>query len=192
MPPKPKFTREQIVAAALSIVSQNGVEALTAKELGSALGCSASPIFTVFDSMKDIQEDVRTAAMTRFDQFAEETMEGIPLFKQIGMKMVLFAIREPKLYQLLFMQEHSDNISFDDVFGQLGPMAQRCITAIEEDYGLSPADAHTLFETMWIYTYGIGTLCATGVCRFSQEKLGQMLSFQFRATMAMVKGGEGK
>ena len=48
MPPKPKFTREEIVQTALDIVSRKGVEALTAKELGDALGSSARPIFTVF------------------------------------------------------------------------------------------------------------------------------------------------
>ena len=36
MPPKPKFTREEIVQTALDIVSRKGVEALTAKELGDA------------------------------------------------------------------------------------------------------------------------------------------------------------
>ena len=33
MPPKPKFTREEIVQTALDIVSRKGAEALTAKEL---------------------------------------------------------------------------------------------------------------------------------------------------------------
>ena len=33
MPPKPKFTREEVVSAALEIVSKNGLEALTAREL---------------------------------------------------------------------------------------------------------------------------------------------------------------
>lgn len=37
MPPKPKFTREEIVAAALKVVSQSGISALTAKPLGNAL-----------------------------------------------------------------------------------------------------------------------------------------------------------
>ena len=31
MPPKPKFTKEEIVAAALELVSQRGMEALTAR-----------------------------------------------------------------------------------------------------------------------------------------------------------------
>ena len=43
MPPKPKFTKDEIVQAALEVVSQKGVEALTAKELGDALGSSPAP-----------------------------------------------------------------------------------------------------------------------------------------------------
>ena len=40
---------------------------------------------------------------------------------------------------------------------------------------------------MWIYTFRVGALCATRVCRFSEEKLGQMLSVEFQAMMLLVK-----
>ena len=78
MPPKPKFTRDEIVQAALTIVSEKGVEALTAKEPGDALGASARPIFTVFASMKEVQDAVREAAMRRFESYAEQKLPGLP------------------------------------------------------------------------------------------------------------------
>lgn len=123
MPPKPRFTREEIVDAALDIVSRQGIEALTARELGEALGSSARPIFTVFRSMEELQQEVRSAAMRRFESYAGRTMPGVPLFKQVGMQMVLFGAQEPKLYQLLFMRENRSAVSFDDVFGELGDTA---------------------------------------------------------------------
>lgn len=43
MPPKPKFTREELVLASLAIVGEQGVEALTARELAKRLGCSTRP-----------------------------------------------------------------------------------------------------------------------------------------------------
>lgn len=52
---------------------------------------------------------------------------------------------------------------------------------------MSEADARLLFENVWIYTFGVGALCATRVCRFSEERLGQMLSTQFQAIMLLVK-----
>ena len=134
MPPKPKFTKDEIVQAALGVVSRRGVEALTAKELGDALGSSARPIFTVFNSMKEVQDEVRAAAMRRFESYAEQRLPDMPLFKQVGMQMVLFGVREPKLYQLLFMQEKRNAVSFDDVFGELGPTAETCIRSIQEEH----------------------------------------------------------
>lgn len=187
MPPKPKFTREQIVQTALEVVSQKGVEALTAKELGDALGSSARPIFTVFSSMKEVQDAVRAAAMHRFEHFAELGFPEMLPFKQAGMRMVLFGAREPKLYQLLFMQENRNAVSFDDVFGELGPTAETCIRSIQTEYHLNKAEARQLFEAVWIYTFGIGALCATRMCRFSEQKLGEMLSTEFQAMLLLVR-----
>lgn len=187
MPPKPKFTKDEIVQTALEVVSRKGVEALTAKELGCALGSSARPIFTVFNSMKEVQTEVRAAAMRRFERFAEQKLPDMPLFKQVGMRMVLFGAKEPKLYQLLFMQENRNAVRFDDVFGELGISAETCIRSIQEAYRLTEAEAKLLFENVWIYTFGIGALCATRMCQFSEERLGEMLSTEFQAMMLLVK-----
>lgn len=191
MPPKPKFTKEEIVATALELVSQKGVDALTARELGSALGSSARPIFTVFKNMEELQGEVRNAAMARFETYARETMPGRPVFKQVGMQMVLFGMKEPKLYQLLFMQEHKNAHQFSDVFGALGDTAELCIKAICQDYSLSEENAKTLFENVWIYTFGIGALCATGSCRFTEAQLSQLLTTQFRGMMLLLKEKNG-
>lgn len=187
MPPKPKFTKEEIVAAALDLVSKKGVEGLTARELGSALGSSARPIFTLFKSMDELLEEVRKAAMTYFENYALHTFPEMPLFKQVGMQMVLFGLQEPKLYQFLFMQENPHAFTFDDLFGILGNTAERCIEIIRDSYQLSDQDARNLFKNVWIYTFGIGALCATQGCHFSVEQLGEMLTTEFRAMMMLIK-----
>ncbi len=187
MPPKPKFTKEEITAAGLKIVSENGIDALTAQGLRDELGCSSSPIFTLYNSMKEIQADVRNAAMKYFDGFTGVETPGMPIFKKTGMKMVMFGCREPKLYQLLFMRENESISSFEDMFEKLGETALMCIKAIEKDYGLDSLKARQLFEHVWIYTFGVGALCATGACSFSEKELGQMLSTQFSAMMMLIK-----
>ena len=63
MPPKPKFTREEVVEVALKLVSEKGMESLTARELGERLGSSARPIFTAFRNMEELTDAVRAAAM---------------------------------------------------------------------------------------------------------------------------------
>lgn len=43
MPPKAKFTREEIIQAAIQIVREKGPEAVTSRELAKRLGSSACP-----------------------------------------------------------------------------------------------------------------------------------------------------
>jgi len=189
MPPKPKFTKEEIVAAALELVSEKGMEALTARELGERLGSSARPIFTVFNSMEEVQEEVRSAALKRFESYAEKAMHYTPVFKQVGMQMILFAMEEPKLYQLVYMSENAGAADFESIVQRLGDVALLCVDVIQRDYGLGEKEARLLFEHVWIYTFGIGALCATGMCRFSQEEIIQMLGQDFMAMLFYAKSG---
>ena len=190
MPPKTKFTKEQITKAALGVVSEKGAQALTAKELGAALGTSTTPIFTVFNSMQEVQDAVMLAAMERFEEYAHKAAHLGPVFKQVGMQMILFAKEEPKLYQLIFMSSISEAQTFDDIYAHLGSVADECLDVLQKDYDLSKDNAKTLFEHVWIHTFGIGALCATGMCDFSHERIAEMLTQDFTAMMMLMKSGK--
>lgn len=190
MPPKAKFTKEQITNAALGVVSEKGAQALTAKELGAALGTSTTPIFTVFNSMQEVQDAVMLAAMERFEECAHKAAHLGPVFKQVGMQMILFAKEEPKLYQLIFMSPISEAQTFDDIYAHLGSVADECLNVLQKDYDLSKDNAKTLFEHVWIHTFGIGALCATGMCDFSHEQIAEMLTQDFTAMMMLMNSGK--
>lgn len=190
MPPKAKFTKEQITKAALGVVSEKGAQALTAKELGAALGTSTTPIFTVFNSMQEVQDAVMLAAMERFEEYAHKVSYMGPVFKQVGMQMILFAKEEPKLYQLIFMSSINEAQTFDDIYARLGSVADECLDVLQKDYDLSKDNAKTLFEHVWIHTFGIGALCATSMCDFSHEQIAEMLTQDFTAMMMLMKSGK--
>lgn len=192
MPPKPKFTKDEIVSTASQIVAEGGQEALTARELGRRLGSSARPIFTLFRGMEELQAEVRTAAMRIFESSRPPLTADTPPFKQVGIQMVQFGKKEPKLFQLLFMQENDPPLAFDAFLRLLGPTAADCMTILKEEHDLSDEQAGALFENEWIYTFGLGALCATSACTFSDEELSRLLSFSFHATLAHIKGGGSK
>ena len=187
MPPKPKFTREEIVAAALELVSKNGIESLTARELSLYLGSSARPIFTVFKSMDEVAQAVRESAMDKYEEFVSKALDYFPEFKKYGMQMVAFSKQEPKLFQLLFMTENNSAKSFEDVFPILGKTAKTCIEIIERDYKLEPDMAMLLFEHAWIHSFGICVMCAMGTCRFTDDEISEMLSDNFMGMMMLTK-----
>lgn len=192
MPRKAQFSKEDIVAIALDVVAKRGIDALTAKTLGAALGTSTSPIFTLFDSMGQVQADVRRAAMERFETYADKVKHITPAFKQAGMQMIRFALDEPHLYQLCFMNGDSQLTHFREIYDLLGESAPKCIAVIRKDYGLTEQEAEALFEHVWIYTYGIGALCATGMCHFSEEEISDMLTRDFTGMMLFIRSQREK
>lgn len=192
MPPKAKFTREEIIEAALDLAAEKGIRALTARELGAALGTSSRPIFTVFENMEEVLREVRKAALFRFNEYAKKAEQFTPVFKQVGLQMIMFACEQPKLYRLLFMSEKLEAQTFDDVYNNLGEVAPLCLEVIQHDYALSYESAMLLFKQIWIYTYGVGALIATGMCHFSAEEIQDMLSREFVAMLMLIKSGKAE
>jgi len=86
MPPKPKLTKREIVTAALKRVTEKGITALTAQEFGTRPGSSARPVFTVFRSMEEVQQEVERAAMKRFEGFVTKAPEIGPRFNGLAYK----------------------------------------------------------------------------------------------------------
>lgn len=137
--------------------------------------------------MEDLNGDLRQAVMKKYNDCVIKAEDYAPAFKKYGMQMVLFATEKPNLYRYLFMSENKKAHTFDDVFDNLGETAGFCIDVIKRDYELTDEKARALFENVWIYTFGIATLCATGACRFSEEELSNMLGSSFKAAMMLVK-----
>lgn len=189
MPPKPKFTREEVAAAALSIIKEEGLSALTARELGKKLGTSASPVFTIFKNMEEVKWAARELGLKEFEEYIGDFSDYSPAFKRIGMSMVSYGIHQPEMFKLLFMQEHPEGKCFEDFLQELGNMAETCIVLIQRDYALFEEDARILFEQMWVHAFGIGALCAMKVCDFSEEEIAEKLGQVFLGMVSIIKSG---
>lgn len=190
MPPKPRFTREEIATAALALIKEKGVAALTARELGSRLGTSARPIFTTFRNMDEVKWAARALALREFEAYASDFTDYTPAFKRIGMLMVSYAIHEPELFKLLFMQEHTEGQSFENTIRDLGSIADVCMELIQRDYDMTPTESRILFEQMWVHAFGMGALCAMKVCDFSEEEISKKLGQVFAGMVLVIKGGK--
>ena len=190
MPPKPKYTREEIIDAAFGLVRENGIESLAARELGKRMGTSSSPIFTAFKNMEELQQEVRTKALQEFETCVNDAINYTPVFKHVGEKMIEFAAKEPKLFQFIYMQEHEESKQYADyIRDELGETVDVCITVMQKDYALSREDAEKLFAQTWMHTFAICVLVAGKVCHFTQEEISEMLSREFQGALMLIKSG---
>ena len=190
MPPKAKFTREDIIAAALGEIEKNGEESFTARTLAAALNSSTRPIFTVFDGMDEIKKEVIAAASKIYDGYVSEGLKQTPAFKGVGTAYIRFAAERPKLFMLLFMREQSGAPSVDSVLPVIDGSADTILQSVISAYGVERDIAHKLYLHSWIYTHGIAVLTATKVCRFSADDVSGMLTDVFSALLTKYKRGE--
>lgn len=190
MPPKAKFSREEIISMALQMVQEGGAEAVTARELGARLGSSARPIFTVFESMEEVLAGVEEMARMRYGQYVQEGLAQTPAFRGVGMAYIQFAMREPKLFQLLFMSEQDGANDVEHILALIDQNYEAILQSVQEPYGLDRDKADRLYRHLWIYSHGIATLCATKVCSFTPEDIGEMLTEVFKGLLYKIKAGE--
>lgn len=183
MPPKAKFTKEQITHAALELVRADGISALTARTLASKLGSSSCPIFTVFENMEEVHQSVLDSAKSRYKEYVEKGLADTPAFKGVGKQYILFAIEEPQLFQLLFMNSQTVIPNIDGALPLLDENYEEILDSITVGYGVSKKIAEKLYRHLWIYSHGIATLCTTKMCRFTGEEISQMITEVFTSLL---------
>ncbi len=190
MPPKAKFTREQMIEAGLKIVRENGMEALSARSLGAELGSSARPIFTVFQSMEEVQEEVKKSAKSVYAGYVRAGLGEELAFKGVGTQYIRFAVQEPKLFRLLFMSEQTKPLAAVNVMPVIDDNYEDILLSVRNGYDLSEKEAEQLYRHLWIYTHGIAVLCATNMCVFTAEEINRMVTEAFRGILTEIKQGQ--
>lgn len=190
MPPKAKFTKEEIIEATLNFVRMNGYEALTSRALGTYLGSSARPIFTVFKNMEEVFQAMTEAAKALYKEYINIGLAKVPAFKNVGIQYILFSVNEPKLFQLLFMTEQKQIPDLSGVLPLIDESYEEILLSIQNLYGITEISAKRLYHHLWIYTHGIATLCATKMCRFTDEEISTMLTEVCMSVLKKIKEEE--
>lgn len=172
MAPKNKFTREEMVEAALRVVRAKGIDGLTAKTLADELGTSTQPVFTAFGSMDAVRREVYAAAVRVYDGYTNTGLkEKIPFFG-VGMQYVRFAREKPELYRLLFLtrtQEYSAIKSMEHLRELVRP-------TLVKIYHITAAEADIYFRDLWFVVNSLSTLIVTGDCSYSDGEIAQILT----------------
>ena len=185
MPPKPKFTKEELVQAALELTREGGLETVVARNLGKKLNTSPSTIFTHFNSVEEIRQAVIEAARELYNGYVEEGLQMVPPMKGFAVQYIRFAMEESNLYSVLFMNKREDFRYVDFIINE--GHYEKIISAAENDFCLNRQQAEFVYHNMWAYAHGIAVMSATGVCIFSLEEISRMLGMACRSFLIGMK-----
>lgn len=173
MPPKFKFTREQIIAAALEVTRKNGITGLTARGLAAELGSSAKPIFGLFQNMEEVQREVVSAANTLYQSYIKKGMADskFPPYKASGIAYIQFAKEEKELFKLLFMRDRTDE-KIEENREEIRPI----LDLIMKNLGIDENEAYFFHLELWLYVHGIATMIATNYLEWDIEFIDKALT----------------
>ena len=171
MAPKFKFTKEEVLAVTIDFIRENGIEALTARELAKKLESSTKVIFSLFSNMKNLEDEAKFAAENIFSEKVNLALKDDSPFKRLGVEYILFSKNEPKLFQWLFMEKGIEVESFKDFLPMRDYEYKSVIESIDEEYKISIENAKKLYEHLFIYSHGIATLTVTGIHNFTATEI---------------------
>ena len=115
MPPKFKFTKEEIIDTAFNLVRQSGWPALSTRSLAEVLGTSARPIYSHFNSMDELEKEIAKRGVDLLYTYMIQERTGDP-WQDHGIGYVIFAKEERCLFLGLNDQKH---IKFFKEFGEI-------------------------------------------------------------------------
>ena len=172
MPPKIKVTKDEIINAAVSIIQNDGADAVNARNIASFLNCSTQPVFSNFDSMEQLHFEVLKKADEICSEYiSKEISRGeYPIYKASGMAYIKFAIEQKALFKFLYMRSRSNKI---DSKSLLDNMMENIV---HSSTGLSGDKAKLFHLEMWAYVHGIASMFATDYLNLDMELVSIMLS----------------
>lgn len=186
MPRKFMFTREEVLAAALNLVREQGIAAVTARGLGEKLGSSSKPIFSLFENMEDVLSAVMEAADKLYQNYLKEDMTSgkYPPYKASGMAYIRFAKEEKELFKLLFMRDRShENTDNKEENKQL-------LELIQQNLGINEEEAYLFHLEMWIYVHGMATMLATSYLELDEAFISKVLTDGYEGMKTRFIGGK--
>ena len=95
------LSRASIIAAAALLVRERGVEALTARRLGEALGCDATALYRHFTTMADLEREVGDRFLRAVDVRARVGDDWRTTVRRICVKLRKVQLRQPRLAALV-------------------------------------------------------------------------------------------
>ncbi len=169
MPPRVKFQKEEIIDAALNIVREKGIDALTAREVASALVVSTRPIFTYYDTMDQLKHDVYEKAKVKYLEYLQQGLNFPIPFLGVWQQYLHFAEDEPELYRLLFL-DGKDGVSCGAT-ETLTYSKDLVRDSVMEHYNMDAHTADCFFRDLWLTAFSFATLIVTDNCPFSFEEM---------------------
>lgn len=93
------------------------------------------------------------------------------------------------LFQLLFMSAVSGKYGVESILPQIDASYEEILQSVQKYVDTREA-ADMIYQHLWTYTHGIAAMCATGLCSYTVEQIGDRMTQIFTGLMMLVREGD--
>ncbi len=155
MPPKNKFSREEIIEAAFEIAKEEGFSKVTARSVANRLNSSVAPIYVNFKAIEELVQAVVQKVFALSEELLVRQKEQ-NLFENIGRASLDFARDYPVLFRELVLQPNPYMASYEDT----ETVMVEALKDNEEMKDLTMEERRRLFLKMRIFQLGLSAMVA--------------------------------
>ncbi|KAI4453416.1 lipoprotein-releasing system atp-binding protein lold [Holotrichia oblita] len=121
--------------------------------------------------MEEVQQETVKAAKSVYNGYVEKGLSEKLAFRGVGMQYFRFAMVEPKLFEMLFMNSDNNSFTLSEVLPAIDDNSDKILLSIQEFYGFSREISIKLYKILWIFTHGLACLHVTGVSRLTEDEV---------------------
>lgn len=174
MPPKNKFTKEQIIETAFEIAKEEGIDSITIRKIADNLGSSIAPIYVNFKDVEELKEAVISKIYEIGNSILQEQNTG-NVFLNIGIASVKFAKDYSVIFKDLILKNNGYLDNYDE---QLGNNIIQEMKKDEDLKEFSEEELKTLLMKMQVFQAGLSMMATNEsfALKLTDEKIIEMLS----------------
>ncbi|TPE68901.1 TetR/AcrR family transcriptional regulator [Halalkalibacterium halodurans] len=154
MPPKKKFTKEDIIDSAFSIAKTEGIDKITIRKVADHLGSSSAPIYVNFEDVEELKHAVVQKIVQLSQQMIQKQKTGNP-FRDIGLASLQMAKEYPVFVHDFMMKPNEYLQDYDEGMDLIQLMKQD-----PELEGFSEDELMTILLKMRAFQLGLTMMVA--------------------------------
>lgn len=185
MPPKKKFSKQQIIDAAFEIAKSEGIEKITIRKVATRLGSSIAPIYVNFN---DVNELIGVVVQKVFDVSQRLLIEQNSgnRFRDIGVASIRFAKGYPHLFRDLVMNSNDYMKGYDKGMGDELIMHMKKDPTLE---GFTEDELKDILMKMKIFQTGLTVMVANRLFTddINEEKMVEILDSAADDVIAAIR-----
>ncbi len=174
MPPKNKFTKEQIIEIAFEIAKEEGIDCITIRKIADKLGSSIAPIYVNFKDVEQLKDAVISKIYEISNSILQEQNTG-DVFLNIGIASVKFAKDYSVIFKDLILKNNNYLDNYDEQIGN------HIIQEMKQDADLkefTDEELKTLLIKMRVFQAGLSIMATNKsfASELTDERIIEMLS----------------